>query len=117
MSVSPITFYKALADDTRLKSLLLIAAEQEVCVCEFMVALNENSQPKISRHLALLKKTGILLDRKYQQWVFYSLNPSLPIWMHEVITSTLINEPTYIEQELTRLTAMGERPVRHKTCC
>ncbi|WP_346729898.1 metalloregulator ArsR/SmtB family transcription factor [Pseudoalteromonas sp. L1] len=118
VSISPTTFYKALADDIRLKSLLLIAVEQEVCVCELMTALNEQSQPKVSRHLAQLKKQGILSDRKHQQWVFYSLNPTLPIWMKQTITSTVVNEPNFIENELARLNAMGDdRPTRVARCC
>ena len=51
MSLHPVTFFKALADETRLKSLLLILQEQELCVCELVAALAD-SQPKISRHLA-----------------------------------------------------------------
>ncbi len=115
--ITPIAFYKALADDIRLKSVLIIAAEKEACVCELLVALNEDSQPKVSRHLAHLKKAGILSDRKYQRWVFYSINSSLPAWMKQVISSTLLNEPNFIEQELARLNAMGDRPVRVANCC
>lgn len=116
-AISPTDFYKALADDIRLKSLLIIAVEKEVCVCELMTALNQESQPKVSRHLAQLRKSGILSDRKHQQWVFYSLNPTLPVWMKQIITSTIVNEPNFIEQELSRLNQMGDRPTRVANCC
>ncbi|EWH11502.1 transcriptional regulator, ArsR family protein [Catenovulum agarivorans DS-2] len=116
-TISPTRFYKSLADDIRLKTLLIVAVEHEVCVCELLVALAEESQPKVSRHLAQLKKAGILSDRKHQQWVFYSLNPTLPVWMKQVITSTVVNEPNFIEQELARLNAMGDRPTRTAKCC
>lgn len=116
-AITPTIFYKALADDIRLKTLLIIAVEKEVCVCELMTALGEESQPKVSRHLAQLRKTGILSDRKHQQWVFYSINPTLPKWMKQIITSTVVNEPIFIEQELTRLNAMGDRPTRIMNCC
>lgn len=115
--MTPTAFYKALADDIRLKTLLIITAEGEVCVCELMTALSEESQPKVSRHLAQLRKAGILSDRKHQQWVFYSLNPTLPVWMKETITKTFENEPEFIKQELARLEAMGDRPNRLVTCC
>lgn len=115
--ITPTVFYKALADDIRLKTLLIIAVEQEACVCELMTALAQTSQPKVSRHLAQLKKTGILSDRKHQQWVFYSLNPTLPQWMKQTITSTVVNEPNFIEHELARLNQMGDRPTRVATCC
>ncbi|MFO6424787.1 metalloregulator ArsR/SmtB family transcription factor [Motilimonas sp. KMU-193] len=115
--ITPTTFYKALADDIRLKTLLIIAVEGEACVCELMTALDEESQPKVSRHLAQLRKNGILSDRKHQQWVFYSLNPTLPEWMKQTITSTVVNEPIFIEQELARLNAMGDRPTRVASFC
>jgi ArsR family transcriptional regulator, arsenate/arsenite/antimonite-responsive transcriptional repressor / arsenate reductase (thioredoxin) len=115
--INPSTFYKALADDIRLKTLLLIAVEKEACVCELLIALNEQSQPKVSRHLAQLKKAGILSDRKHQRWVFYAINPTLPEWMKHSITATLLNEPTFIEPELARLNAMGDRPTRVASCC
>lgn len=115
--LTPTLFYKALADDTRLKTLLIIAVEQEVCVCELMTALAEESQPKVSRHLAQLRKAGILTDRKHQQWVFYSLSPELPAWMKQTITSTVMNEPNFIESELARLNEMGDRPTRVANCC
>ncbi|MEO9274926.1 metalloregulator ArsR/SmtB family transcription factor [Marinomonas sp. 5E14-1] len=56
--MDPSLFFKALADDTRLRCLLLIKQFTELCVCELMEALNE-TQPKISRHLAQLRKNGL----------------------------------------------------------
>jgi hypothetical protein len=53
--VNPVQFYKCLADETRLRCLLLIEHEQELCVCELMKAIDE-IQPKVSRHLAQLRR-------------------------------------------------------------
>ncbi|TPH13427.1 metalloregulator ArsR/SmtB family transcription factor [Litorilituus lipolyticus] len=116
-SLTPTNFYKALADDIRLKTLLLIVVEKELCVCELMAALGEESQPKVSRHLAQLRKSGLLAVRKNQQWVYYFLNPTLPTWMKTIITSTVVNEPIFIQKELARLNAMGERPNRIASFC
>lgn len=116
-SLTPTLFYKALADDIRLKTLLLISVEKELCVCELMAALAEESQPKVSRHLAQLRKTGLLAVRKKQQWVYYFLNPTLPTWMKNIITSTVVNDPIFVEKELTRLNEMGERPNRVARIC
>jgi ArsR family transcriptional regulator len=113
----PTLFYKSLADDIRLKCLLLIAHEQELCVCELMHALNERSQPKVSRHLAQLKKAGILVDSKQKQWVFYALNPSLPDWALQVIKLTGEKNATFFTENLAKLASMGERPERVKVCC
>ena len=115
--ISATSFYKALGDDNRLKSLLIISREEEACVCELMVALDEDSQPKVSRHLALLRKSGILIDRKQKQWVFYSINPQLPEWMKNVIHTTANEAPELVERELSRLHKMGDRPARSNMCC
>lgn len=71
--MNPSIFFKCLADDTRLKSLLLIAKADEACVCDLMEALDLD-QPKTSRHLALLRKCGILIDERRGKWVFYKLH-------------------------------------------
>src|SRR3989304_3575780 len=87
--VSVITvenFFPALADPTRLRCLLLLAAEGELCVCELTHALGE-SQPKISRHLAMLRAAGIVSDRREGLWVHYRLNPELPPWAREVLST------------------------------
>lgn len=80
------TFTKALADQTRLRILLLLADGQELCVCELTQAL-ELAQPKISRHLAVLRETELLLDRKAGLWVYYRLHPDLPLWAIGVLAS------------------------------
>ncbi|MCG7539232.1 metalloregulator ArsR/SmtB family transcription factor [Pseudoalteromonas sp. OF7H-1] len=115
--LTPLQFYKSLADEIRLKTLAMLTVEGELCVCELMAALEQDSQPKVSRHLAQLKKAGILCDRKQKQWVFYSINPTLPLWMKAVINATVMHQPDYIKAELVRLNAMGERPTRMATCC
>jgi ArsR family transcriptional regulator len=115
--MTPTEFYKNLADDIRLKSLLLIANEGELCVCELMTALDESSQPKISRHLALLKNSGLLLTRKQKQWIYYAINPEIPAWARQVITLTLKENSGFITQNLQALQLMGDRPTRLTSCC
>jgi len=63
--------FKALADKTRLKILLLLDI-REMCVCEIMVALNL-TQPTASHHLGILEDVGLVKDRREGKWVFYSL--------------------------------------------
>jgi ArsR family transcriptional regulator len=79
VSVSPEQFAKALADQTRLRVLVLLTAYDELCVCDFTAAL-ALAQPKVSRHLAVLREHGILLDRRAGQWIHYRLHPELPDW-------------------------------------
>ena len=112
----PITFYKSLTDDVRLKALMLIEYHGELCVCELMEALEEDSQPKISRNLAVLKKANVITDRKHGQWVFYRINPKLPLWAKTVVAKTTENNAHLIEHEIGRLDAMQNRPDRASFC-
>lgn len=69
-------FFKALADETRLRILKLLGV-REMCVCEVMVALGL-TQPTASHHLGILENAGLVKDRKEGKWVFYSVaNPNL----------------------------------------
>lgn len=114
--MNPVQLYKCLADETRLKCILLIFNQQELCVCELTAALEE-IQPKISRHLAQLRKFGLLTDRRQGQWIFYRLNPELPSWILEVVSQTAINNQSFIAEGLDNLIKMGDRPERVKACC
>jgi ArsR family transcriptional regulator len=80
----PVTFFKCLSDDTRLKSLLLLQLKKELCVCDLMSALQE-SQPKVSRHLADLRACGLVLDERRGKWVYYRINKELPAWALKVL--------------------------------
>ncbi|MFT6984271.1 MAG: ArsR family transcriptional regulator [Psychromonas sp.] len=114
--MDPVQFYKCLADDTRLRCLLLITIEHELCVCELMEALQE-IQPKISRHLAQLRKCGLLIDNKQGQWVFYQINPDLTDWAKRVLTETTDNNRDYLIESRQRLSQMKGRPERLQRCC
>jgi ArsR family transcriptional regulator len=61
----------ALADTTRLR-LINLLARQEICVCYF-VAVIDAPQPKISRHLAYLRRAGIVVTRREGKWMHYKL--------------------------------------------
>ena len=93
--MTPVAFYKCLSEDTRLKCLLLITLKGELCVCDLISAL-QLSQPKISRHLAELRKCGILSDQRRGKWVFYQLNNSLPKWAFEVLAITSKDNQPYL---------------------
>src|SRR3989338_11600074 len=66
-------FFRAIADRTRLRLLNLIG-DDEVCVC-FLVDALGLSQPKISRHLAYLRRAGIVAARREGKWMHYRLTP------------------------------------------
>jgi ArsR family transcriptional regulator len=66
-----IPLLRALADPTRLRLINLIG-DQEVCVCFFVEVLGL-SQPKISRHLAYLRRVGIVHARREGKWMHYKI--------------------------------------------
>lgn len=70
-TLNPEELFRALADETRLRILHLIS-DQEVCVCYFVEALDVG-QPKISRHLAYLRKAGLVETRRDGKWIHYRL--------------------------------------------
>ncbi|MDO6679040.1 metalloregulator ArsR/SmtB family transcription factor [Shewanella sp. 4_MG-2023] len=115
-SLEPSVFYKCLTDDIRLKTLMLTHYHGELCVCELMQALAEDSQPKVSRNLAVLKKANIISDRKHGQWVFYRINPDLPMWAKCVIAQTTENNIPLISEDLQRLALMQCRPNKASFC-
>jgi ArsR family transcriptional regulator len=100
--MNPTAFYKCLAEETRLKSLLLITLKSELCVCDLTTAL-ELSQPKISRHLGELRKYKILTTERRGKWVYYQLHPQLPRWAREVLITTAKTSTNFYQQELTNL--------------
>lgn len=115
-SLDPIAFYKSLTDDIRLCSLMLTHYHGELCVCELMEALDEESQPKLSRNLAVLKKANIISGRKHGQWVFYRVNPELPQWAKTVIAQTTRHNLPLIASSIQTLKSMSNRPSKDKFC-
>ncbi len=69
-------FFKSLADDTRLRLLILLQDGSEYCVCDLMAAF-DMPQSTVSRHLAYLKRNGWLQDRRAGIWMYYSLRKEL----------------------------------------
>lgn len=100
--LNPLAFFKCLSEETRLKTLLMLSVKEELCVCDFTDAL-QISQPKISRHLADLRKCELVQDTRRGKWVYYRLHPNLPEWAQAVISQTALNNADYIENALNNL--------------
>jgi ArsR family transcriptional regulator, arsenate/arsenite/antimonite-responsive transcriptional repressor len=111
MQITPELLIRSLSDQTRLRSLLLLMQEGELCVCELTHAL-DLTQPKISRHLASLRDIQVVIARRAGQWIFYRLNPELPEWANELLNAALkgsMNEKQY-KNDLKMLLSMTKRP-------
>lgn len=83
----PLQLFKTLADETRLSIVLLLRESGELCVCDICAATGE-SQPKISRHMAILREYGLVTDRRDGKWIHYRLAAGLPDWASAIIDSS-----------------------------
>ena len=111
--MTPESMFTILSDPTRLRALMLIQSEGEVCVCELTHALKE-SQPKISRHLALMREAGIVEARREGTWMHYRLGRSLPDWARHIVQSSHVqlSDLAVYRQDAQRLSRMNNRPER-----
>lgn len=71
--ISYSDFFSLLSDETRLRCLSLIMVKSEICVCEITHAL-DMSQPKVSRHLSILRSSKLVLSERRGQWMYYKIN-------------------------------------------
>jgi len=97
-SLTPLALFKNLSEETRLTLVLLLRQAGELCVCELVSALEE-SQPKISRHLAMLRESGLLIDRREGKWIYYRLSPHIPAWAAAIIEQAYLSR----QQQVTEL--------------
>ena len=100
--------FAALADRTRLRLLNLMSG-REVCVCYFVEILGQ-SQPKISRHLAYLRRAGIVAARREGKWMHYKIvvpkDPGAARILSEALA--VLKEDKAMQADRTRL---------NKACC
>ncbi len=101
-----------IGDSTRRCMLALLAVEGEICVCEFVAALNE-VQPSVSRHLALLRDGGWLMSRREGTWVHYRL-ARLPNWARTLVDALVAGgvPPENLREVRKRLATFPGRPLR-----
>lgn len=102
--------FDVLADSTRRRMLALLATHAELCVCELMAALDE-PQPKVSRHLGVMKEAGLVVPRREGTWMHYRM-ASLPAWAASVCSALGDGGVPEYKQDMKRLQKMAGRPDR-----
>ncbi|MBE0612890.1 MAG: metalloregulator ArsR/SmtB family transcription factor [Burkholderiales bacterium] len=103
--------FDALADATRRRILALLIQENELCVCELSTALDE-IQPKISRHLGVLKDAGVVTPRRNGTWIFYRLAEEMPQWAKALLLPLTAGAVAEFKADRKRLIAWAGRPER-----
>lgn len=101
-------FFLALSDRTRLRLLNLMGGD-EVCVCFFVEVLGD-AQPKISRHLAYLRDSGLVAARREGKWIHYRVTPPPHAHAARVLNNVLawLKEDKEMQRDRARLV---------KVCC
>ena len=78
LKAQPETIFQALSDSTRIRVVRLLAAtNEEACLCELVDSLVE-PEYKLSRHIKILKNSGLLTARKDGRWVYHRLVDKVP---------------------------------------
>jgi ArsR family transcriptional regulator len=104
------TVLKALADGTRLRILGLLTTG-EVCVCHIHESL-KISQPKASRHLAYLRRAGLVTTRREGLWVHYQLAPAV-----DPLVGTIQQAVTHALGHVGAVQKDAQRLQRQTGCC
>lgn len=103
-----VDLFQALADRTRLRVLNLLAGG-EICVCYFVELLGE-AQPKVSRHLAYLRRAGLVGARRDGKWMHYRLVHPDDAQVARVFDATM--ESLAADRQMQR-----DRAALEKVCC
>ena len=98
--------FLALSDWTRLR-LLNLMGEDEVCVCFFVEVLGEG-QPKISRHLAYLRRAGIVGARRDGRWMHYRVLPPANVFAARILgdVQAWLQEEEQMQSDRARLVSL-----------
>ena len=102
--------FKALADSTRLRIVGLLLTG-EVCVCDIHESLNV-SQPLASRHLAYLRRAGLVLTRRDGQWVHYRMAP-----MSDPVLAVIGDAVRHALTHIVRVQRDAKRLEKKTGCC
>ena len=103
-----VRLLEALGDPTRLRLLHLLRAG-ELCVC-YLVEVLADPQPKISRHLAYLRRTGLVAARRDGKWIHYRLQKPQDVSLDRVLTAVL--DASAGERQIQR-----DRGTLENACC
>lgn len=108
-----MNLFKILSDETRLRILVLLY-NKELCVCQLQGILEE-SQPKISKHLAKLRDMGFVKDERKEKFIYYYLSDNE--MLRDILKSVIVNSNRYevIKDDLERLQYADE--IKERKMC
>lgn len=103
-----VQYFRALADETRLRILGLLLNSGELCVCDITATL-QLPQSTVSRHLSYLKNAGWVNDRREGVWIFYTVaaDNSMKRQLADVLKDRL-PELASVAEDIKRLASFSE---------
>jgi len=110
-SMKSQAIFDVMSDSTRRRILALLVADGELCVCELTAALDD-IQPKISRHLSVIRDSGLVDVRRRGTWVFYRIADRLPRWQQAMFGALREGAERELALDRSRLQRMSGRPAR-----
>jgi len=110
--------FRAFSDRTRIRLLNLLSHGTEICVCDLMRML-DLPQAKVSRHLAYLRKAGLVVARKDQQWMHYKLQPARGKFHAKLLEclECCASEVPTLKRDVAKLGRSCQPQVDGNTCC
>jgi ArsR family transcriptional regulator len=103
MKKAPHQLFKALSDESRLRIVKLLSGG-ELCVCDLTQAL-EMGQSKVSRHLAYLKESGLIVGRDEGKWSYYALAKPRNLLQRELLAMVdELADDSSFKRDVSRLT-------------
>ena len=111
-----MNLFKVLSDETRLRILVLLY-HKELCVCQIQGILEE-SQPKISKHLAKLRDMGFVKDERREQFIYYYLDKDNNL-LKEILEKIISNSESYamVQKDLEKIQNSGDYVEMFKNKC
>lgn len=97
---------KALADRNRLRIILMLSCNEELCVCQIADVLNI-TMPSVSRHMSKLSVARLIESRKEGRWIYYRLSEEFPFdlldWLEENLSDSneIQNDRRVLEKVLS----------------
>ena len=102
--------FDVMGDPTRRRILALLVTEGELCVCELTAALDE-IQPKVSRHLGVMKGAGLVTSRREGTWMHYRM-ARLPPWTMALLGPLATGAVPEFKADMKRLKTVAGRAAR-----
>lgn len=111
-----MNLFKVLSDETRLRVLVLLY-NKKLCVCQIQGILEE-SQPKISKHLAKLRDMGFVKDERQEQFIYYYIDKDNEL-LKEILEKVILNLENYptVKKDLINLQKGDEYVEMFKNKC